>query len=242
MQRGQIEKAVAEYRAEQRRSGSEFLGLASSVFMKELAMKFLRFHKSLRTKVSKQPFKRELEAFTRYLGRLHFSPSTLRGHPGKVAIFLRWYATQKKALCQLRVIDVNRFVASQLAGGSAASIVTILGAMRSFFRYAAKRGWCKSGLAEGVVAPRHVAYSKPEKGRPWTDVRRLLTSITGKDIASVRAKAIVSLFAAYALRSGELAGLRADDFEWKKQVIVIRRLKRGPVQRCFLSPAVMRAA
>lgn len=238
-QREEIEDAVAKYQARRHRSGPKFSGSASSLFMKELAMKFLRFHSRLNHVVPKQPYERKLKAFRRHLGRLHFSPDTLRTHPGKVATFLRWYATQKKALRQLRVTDVNRFVASQRAAGSAAaSIVTTLGSMRSFFRYAAQRGWCKSGLAEGIVAPRKISCSNPEKGRPWSDVRRLLESIKGNDIASVRAKAVVSLFATYALRSGELARLRAGDFEWKKRVIVIRRLKHGPVQRCFLPSAV----
>jgi integrase/recombinase XerD len=187
------------------------------VFMKELAIKFLKFHHRLRRVLSKQPFKRQLDGFTRRLENLQFSPDTVRTHPCKVASFLRWYAAQKRSLRQLQVTDVNRFITSQKAGGSSvASIVTTVGAIRSFFRYAAKRGWCKSGLAEAISAPRYRDYTKPEKGRPWDDVRRLLSSIIGNDIASVRAKAIVSLIATYALRSGELARLRAEDFDWEK--------------------------
>jgi integrase/recombinase XerD len=241
VERAEIEKAITKYWQRRNRSDSTFSGSASSVFMKELAKKFLKFHHRLRRVLSKQPFKRQLDGFTRRLENLHFSPDTVRTHPCKVASFLGWYATQKKSLRQLQVTDVNRFIAWQKVGGSSiASIVTTVGAMRSFFRYAAKRGWCKSGLAEVVSAPRHRSYSKPEKGRPWGDVRQLLISITGNDIASVRAKAIVSLIATYALRSGELARLRPEDFDWEKGVIVIRRSKHGPVQRCFLPAAISR--
>ena len=241
VRRAEIDNAIAKYWERRHRSGSTLSGSASSVFMNELAMKFLRFHHRLRRICSKRPFKRELDGFTKHLENLQFSPDTIRTHPCKVASFLRWYATRRKPLRRLQVKDVNRFIASQRAGGSSAvSIVTTIGAVRSFFRYAAKRGWCKSGLAQVISAPRHQSYSKPEKGRPWDDVRRLLSSISGNDIASVRAKAIVSLFATYALRSGELARLRAEDFDWEKGVIVIRRSKNGPVQRCFLPSAIRR--
>lgn len=241
VERAEIEKAVAKHWERRNQSGSTFSGSASSLFMKQLAIKFLKFHHRLRPVFSKQPFKRQLDGFTRHLQNLHFSPDTIRTHPFKVASFLRWYATQKKSLRRLQVTDVNRFIASQKAGGaSIVSIITTIGSIRSFFRYAAKRGWCKSGLAEVISAPRYRDYSKPERGRPWGDVRRLLSSITGQEIASVRAKAIVSLIATYALRSSELARLRAEDFDWEKGVIVIRRSKHGPTQRCFIPAAIGR--
>jgi site-specific recombinase XerD len=235
VQRAEVENAIAKYSQRRYRSGSTCSGSASSVFTKELAIKFLRFHHSFRGVLSKQPFKRQLNAFKRHLENLRFSTDTIRTHPCKVASFLRWFATRKKTLRQLEIKDVNRFIASQKAGGSSVvSIVTTIGAVRSFCRYAAKRGWCKKGLAELISAPRHRSHSGPEKGRPWGDVQRLLSSISGNDIASVRAKAIVSLLATYALRSGELARLTAEDFDWEKGVIIIRRSKNGPVQRCFL--------
>src|SRR5215475_14632445 len=67
VRRAEIDNAIAKYWERRHRSGSTLSGSASSVFKKELAMKFLRFHQRLRRICSKRPFKRELDEFTKHL-------------------------------------------------------------------------------------------------------------------------------------------------------------------------------
>ena len=52
--------------------------------------------------------------------------------------------------------------------------------LRAFFLFAEMRGWCRAGLAAGIVAPRFMADEDMPKGLPREDVVRLLASVTGE--------------------------------------------------------------
>ena len=59
---------------------------------------------------------------------------------------------------------------------------------------------------------------------------QLLEATKGKDLASVRARAALSLIASYGLRCSEAARLLLSDFDWKKETVTMRRSKRGRKQ------------
>src|SRR5205085_1613427 len=80
--------------------------------------------------------------------------------------------------------------------------------LRAFFRYAHKRGWCRSGLAEAIQAPRVFTDRTLPCGPSWADVRRLLATAEGDEPKAVRDRAILLLLAVYALRAGEVRRLR----------------------------------
>ena len=242
VKRTEIARAVTKYWTHQHRKGSRLRGINSARYLQRLAMRFLHFHHKLKAMGPGQPFNRKLQGFRGYLQKQQYAPDTIETHVRKVGLFLRWYSKRKKALHRLRLSDVDAFIAEKNSEGWARSgLVSTVQAMKSFFRYGAKQRWCKPGLAESARAPRRVLDATRPKGRDWSEVQRLLRSIDGKDEASIRAKAIVSLLATYALRACELVRLRRADFDWQKRVLVIRRSKNGPAQRCFLSPSVGRA-
>jgi site-specific recombinase XerD len=99
--------------------------------------------------------------------------------------------------------------------------------LRSFFTFAEKRGWCRSGLAAGILAPRFMEDQTIPKGIKREDVLRLLASVQGERPADKRDYAILMLFVAYGLRTGEVAGLRIDDLDWENDVIRVRCPKPG---------------
>ncbi len=242
LKRTEVARAVTKYWTHQQRKGSTLRGVNSARYLRRLAIRFLHFHHKLKAVGPGQPFKRKLEGFRVYLQKQQYAPDTIETHVRKVGLFLRWFAKRKKALHRLRLSDADAFIVAKNAEGwTRSGLVSTVQAMKSFFRYGAKQGWCKRGLAESTTAPRrHIETTRP-KGRDWREVQRLLRSIVGRDEASIRAKAIVSLLATYALRACELVHLRRADFDWQKQLVVIRRSKNGPTQRCFLPANVGRS-
>jgi integrase len=59
----------------------------------------------------------------------------------------------------------------------------------------------------------------------------LLQGIQGKSASALRARAILSLFAIYGLRSGEVSRLLLSDFDWSAETFAVTHSKRGGTQR-----------
>jgi integrase/recombinase XerD len=93
------------------------------------------------------------------------------------------------------------------------------------------RGWNRSKIAENIRRPRIPRVDSVPKGPDWADVRKLLDHNFGSTPAALRAAAITSLAAIYALRSSEVTNLRLDDFDWHNEIVTIRRSKNDRVQQ-----------
>jgi len=111
------------------------------------------------------------------------------------------------------------------------SVTVAAQALRSFFRHAERRGWCRAGIAEGIAGPRRYVHEGLPEGPTWTEVQRLLEGIQGKSASSLRARAILLLFAIYGLRSGEVSRLLLSDFDWSAETFAVTHSKRGGTQR-----------
>lgn len=110
--------------------------------------------------------------------------------------------------------------------------------LRAFFLYAEMRGWCRAGLAAGIVAPRFMADEGVPKGLRREDVVRLLASVGGDRPADKRDRAILMLFIGYGLRTGEVGGLRLDDLDWENAMLRVRCPKPGRTHLWPLSQGV----
>jgi site-specific recombinase XerD len=110
--------------------------------------------------------------------------------------------------------------------------------LRAFFLFAEARGWCRAGLAAGIVAPRFMADETVPKGLRRKDVVRLLASVGGDRPVDKRDRAILMLFIGYGLRTGEVAGLRLDDLDWENAMLRVRCPKPGRTHLWPLSHGV----
>jgi integrase len=132
----------------------------------------------------------------------------------------------------VRLRDVDDFLIFKGANGwSRKSAHGYADALRSFFRYAEKRGWCKSGIGEGITSPRIYAQEGLPEGPEWKDVQRLLKVIKGNNAAALRARAVLFLLAVYGLRSGEITRLLLSDFDWRSETFTVNHSKRGGTQK-----------
>jgi site-specific recombinase XerD len=74
-------------------------------------------------------------------------------------------------------------------GWNRESVSTAAQALRSFFRHAERRGWCKPGIAAGIQGPKIYQYAGLPEGPTW-DIRHTTATHllrAGVDINTIRA-------------------------------------------------------
>jgi site-specific recombinase XerD len=206
----------------------------SASFFTYAAKKWLRFHGRL--KLPSAPllrFAHQLSDFARYMTEEQgLSPHSVRSHIWKTSGFLERFGERHRLLARARIEDVDEFLAMKgTSGWNRKSVSVAAQALRAFFRYAETRGWCATGFAKGIEAPKIYKYEGLPEGPSWEQVRRLLKSVKGSGPAVLRARAILSLLAIYGLRSSEVSRLMLSDFDWREEVFEVNHSKRGGPQR-----------
>lgn len=132
---------------------------------------------------------------------------------------------------QVSLNDIENYLSRQREKGwCQETLRSVSRIFRYFFRFCEARGWCRPGIARGIMMPRVIkAYTGP-RGPTWKDVRRMLR-IVGSSPAELRAKAVISLVSIYALRRSEVIQLRLNDIDWYNELMTVRRAKRGRPQQ-----------
>lgn len=240
----EIEEAIRRIWRRPLTKYSSFYGSSSAYTFRWAVRKWLRFHNCL--KMPRRPrgaSARKLDLFESFLQSRQFSESTIEGHRWHSKSFLVWMAARHKPFARLSLADVNKFLSEKrsVSGWSLATLCSTAQSLKAFLRYSQTKGWCRPGLADAIRAPRNSKFAAPCQARKWSEVEKLLKSVTGNDHASVRAKAALNLVATYAFRSGEMARLRIRDFNWQKKTVTIRRSKNDCQQRYPLTRSAAKA-
>jgi site-specific recombinase XerD len=195
-----------------------------------VAKKWLHFAGKLKSPPTPRTwFTDHLEDFARWMTEERgLSPLSVRSHRWKASRFLTWFSERHPCLASVRLQDVDEFLILQGSTRWNRTSVTVAAqALRIFFRHAERRGWCRSGIAEGIVGPRRYVHEGLPEGPTWTEVQRLLEGVKGTSASALRARAILSLFAIYGLRSGEVSRLQLSDFDWSAETFLVTHSKRG---------------
>jgi len=171
------------------------------------------------------------------------SEATIQTRCWYVEDFLEWFFCDHKSLHQLKVPDLDEAIARKGRddGYSRLSIQVYASGLRTFLRYAESRGWCPRGLAASVASPRVYRHENLPIGPSWNDVQRLLATTEGARPQDIRDRAILLLLAVYALRSGEVRGLKLEDLDWEKDLLFVPRTKGRKREPYPLSPTVGQA-
>ena len=155
------------------------------------------------------------------------SPHTIHNQCWHVQAFLNWLSEQGGGLAELRLEQVDAFLAlKRERGWCRVSMASAVSALRSFFRYAGEQGWCAARLAAGIEGPRLFSHEALPVGPKWEDVQRLIASTDTNDPHDIRDRAILLLLAVYGLRSGEIVALTLDDVVWEQNVLHVSRPKQ----------------
>lgn len=123
-------------------------------------------------------------------------------------------------------------------GLSRRSIQSYASVVRSFLRYAEDQGWCRKGIAASIKAPRVYCYETLPSSPLWKDVKKLLANSHTDHPTDIRDYAILLLLTVYGMRRSEVAGLKLQDIDWKKEQIFLQRAKRSKPQAFPLSKSV----
>jgi len=168
------------------------------------------------------------------------STATIQDYCRTADHFFFWLAGKGTPLEAVQMADIDDAVAAEHRRGawSRRTIHDYAQRLRPFFLFAEARGWCRAGLAVGIMAPRFMADETVPKGLRRKDVLRLLASVQGDRLIDKRDRAILMLFVTYGLRAGEVVGLRLDDLDWENEIIRVRCPKPGRTHVWPLSPDV----
>ena len=229
----EIKQAAEAWAAEQRSNPRARSYRKSASYFVFVAKKWLRFHGKL--KMPSPPrarFADELDDFVAFMATEQgLSPVSIGSHRWKTSKFLEWFANRHRLLSAATLDDVDEFLAFKANNGwNRESVSTAAQALRSFFRHAERRGWCKPGIAAGIQGPKIYQYAGLPEGPTWEDVRRILQSPKGSSPAAIRARPILFLVAVYGLRSCEVRRLLLDYIDWRAETFVVTHSKRGGSQ------------
>lgn len=228
-----IEAAADEWASEQRqRQRAHGLRWSRELFV-QTAKDWLHFLGRLEVpKPQAIPFADRLTDFATYRREERgLSPATILGQSWHIEKFLDWLDKQNRSFADVCLEDVDAFLTAKgKEGWGRVSVAASAKALRSFFRYAAVRGWCAASIATGIDGPRLFQHEGLPVGPLWPDVQRLIASTIGDSARDIRDRAILILLATYGLRSGEVASLRLQDVDWERETVSIARTKQRRAQ------------
>ena len=143
-------------------------------------------------------------------------------------------------LADMTIGDVDEFLAARIAEGTLrrTSARAAAGCLRSFFRFAEARSWCRAGIAGCIMPPLAYPDRPIPKGFDRDEVERLLATTEGSAPADVRDRAVLTILATCGLRAGEVGALRVEDVDWERDLLRVFRPKTGRTDTFPLTPAV----
>jgi site-specific recombinase XerD len=167
------------------------------------------------------------------------SGATIQRHCGCMQQFFSRYCRDGR-LADISISQIDEAIAHKGSrdGCNRGSIKSYADSLRAFFRYAEPQGWCRSGLAAGIMAPRVYPEEALPQGPSWEAVQQVLASTRSDRSKDIRDRAIVMLFMVYGLRSGEVQRLQLEDLDWKREIINIVRPKSRRFQQFPLTQTV----
>jgi integrase/recombinase XerD len=228
----ELQIAVAEWTNNRYRYSGHPARRLSAPFFIWVSKKWLNFEGRLvMPEKPKVWFAAEIADYTdRMKVELGLSPVTIHERMLRATEFLRWFSHKSHIIGEVELQDVDVYLAEKSKHWKTITLIGECHFLKAFFRHAHHRGWCGKNIAEGIKAPPNRREIFEPQGPRWSEVLKLLRYTDGEDPSSIRAKALLSLYAVYALRSSEALRLRLSDINWERNCFTVRRGKRGGFQ------------
>jgi len=176
-----------------------------------------------------------IEDFSDYMRQQKgLSEVTIKSRCWYVEDLLQWFFRDHVSLSDITITEIDEAVARKVRddGYSRSSVKVYASGIRTFFRHAERKGWCRRGLADLIESPRVYQYEGLPSGPSWDDVQRVIaTTETGRP-KDLRDRAMLLLFAVYGMRSGEVRTLKLENLDWAKNLIWVPRTKGRRIQ-CY---------
>lgn len=193
-------------------------------------LEFLREEGVVRTRqelpIMRSPAAKTLEEYVTFL-QTHrgLSESTIDQRRLHVGRFLDQLSGRSLESIEARQID--RFLLVCAAMRSRRSIGCVSTAIRDFMRYLHLSGQHPHDLSQQVASPRRYRFETLPRAISWEEIQALLAAVDLSTALGRRDYAILIVLVVYGLRASEAAALTVDDFDWRANVLRVRRTKGG---------------
>lgn len=155
--------------------------------------------------------------------------------------FLKQLRRDRKPIRLAILADVDMFVQELATRLSKRTVADTCSSLRAFLRFLTITGRLSRDLAGDVVAPRYRTDERPPRNLRWSEVQRILRSISRTVPPGKRDYAMVLLLATYGLGAAEVLAIRLEDLDWHNGVLRVRRPKTNVPIELPLLPAVAKA-
>lgn len=123
-------------------------------------------------------------------------------------------------------------------GFSRTTMTGLCSALRVFLRYLRRQGSLARDLTRCVEPPQSYRMADLPRSIGWDDIGRMLEAVDRRAPVGRRDFAILLLLVTYGLRAREVAALRLDDIDWKRERLHVRERKADHTTAYPLSPVV----
>jgi len=130
-------------------------------------------------------------------------------------------------LADLTPAILSAFLIQKGRSLSKSSVTSLCSSLRIFLRFIHREGGTETDLSGVIESPRKYHLSNLPRSISWGDVRKMLEVIDRRSILGKRDYAILLLLLTYGLRACEVANLRLNDIDWKRERLMISERKAG---------------
>lgn len=170
-----------------------------------------------------------LSAYTAWMIDLRgLSQATVRKNSHAARVFLEWLgdAARVEKLRELTVLGIDRFLAWRTPKLRRATRHGVVCCLRDFLRFLRDKGYFECDLASAVPRVKRYRFEDVPKAFRPDQVKAVLNHIyKDKTPLGLRDYAITLLLATYGLRAGEIARLRLEDINWKREEFCVIQSK-----------------
>ncbi|MDE0262059.1 MAG: tyrosine-type recombinase/integrase [Bryobacterales bacterium] len=205
------------------------------------AFRWLRFLGWLDEPLDAHPHARQVAAFAAWMRNDRgLSEATVSNCCNESDRLFAWAARRNLILADITISDVDAYLAERIAAGGLRrnSARTAAGCLRSFFRFAETRNWCRPGISGCILPPLAYPDRPVPKGFDRDEVEKLLATTEGSTPADCRDRAVLMILATCGLRSGEVGALRVEDIDWERDLLRVFRPKTGRTDTFPLTPSI----
>ncbi len=136
------------------------------------------------------------------------------------------YKNREVVFARMRPGDIRQFLARRLARRQTASNASQhAAALRSYLRYRATCGDAVGELTAVIQSPVHWKLASLPRALASDEIKRLLESFTTRYRWPKRCYAIIRCALDLGLRSGEIAGLKIGDIDWRAGTVTLKGTK-----------------
>lgn len=141
-------------------------------------------------------------------------------------------------LAALSPLVLSAFITNRAHRLAWSGLRNMCGVLKVFLRYAHREGLVAANLSPSVESPRNYRLSGLPRSITWEEVGRVLEVVDRRSAGGRRDYAILLLLVTYGLRAHEVAALRLDDIDWKRERLRVPERKAGHSTAFPLSPLV----